>query len=67
MHIGTTEVTINRSAEAQTLTGVSIDGSSTGISSTSPQLAAAVESNSIFVTSPSYTIGQITKPLIFDW
>lgn len=42
-------------------------GTSSGISSTSPQLAAAVESNSIYISSPTYTNGQITKPLIFDW
>lgn len=46
---------------------INVTGTSTSISSTSPQLAASVESNSIYVTSPVYTTGQITKPLIFDW
>jgi hypothetical protein len=44
-----------------------ISGTSAGINVSNPVLATASESNSIYVTSPSYTTGQITKPLIFDW
>lgn len=44
-----------------------ISGTSAGISSSAPVLAVASESNSIYVTAPSYTTGQITKPIIFDW
>lgn len=47
--------------------GINVTGTAAGISSTSPTLAAAVESNSVYISSPGYTDGQITKPLIFDW
>lgn len=46
---------------------VNYAASAGNITSQSPQIAASVESNSIYVTSPSYTTGQITKPMIFDW
>ena len=57
---------------ATTSTAVTFSGGITGslngnLTSASPQLAAASESNSIYVTAPSYTSGQITKPIIFDW
>uniref|UniRef100_A0AAU8MJE0 Chaperone of endosialidase n=1 Tax=Geladintestivirus 4 TaxID=3233136 RepID=A0AAU8MJE0_9CAUD len=37
------------------------------ITNASPQLAAATESNSIYVSSPTYKIGDPVKKLCFDW
>ena len=63
---GTTFYTLYHSANIPTW-NQNTTGTAAGISSSAPTLAVASESNSIYVTAPSYTTGQITKPLIFDW
>ena len=44
--------------------GISISGS---LTSSAPQLAAATESNSIYITAPSYTTDTPVKLINFDW
>ena len=77
-YVGTTAIALNRSSSSQTLTGVSIDGSSastTGNAATATNLsnsgtvtlATATESNSIYITQPSYTSYTPVKLLNFAW
>ena len=44
--------------------GINISGN---LTSSAPQLAAATESNSIYITAPSYSTGTPVKLLNFDW
>jgi len=44
--------------------GININGS---LTASAPQLAAATESNSIYITAPSYTTNTPVKLLNFDW
>jgi len=77
-YIGTTAILLNRASASQSLTGINIDGSSgscSGNSATATNisnsgtvtLATATESNSIYITAPSYITDQPVKLLNFDW
>lgn len=62
----------NYNSYAPTLTGGGASGTwginiSGSLTSSAPQLAAATESNSIYVSAPNYTTGSPVKLLNFDW
>ena len=59
-------ISITVGGTTKSVSNINVNGANT-ILGTSPQIAAGAEHNSIYVSSPDYTIDKPVKMLCFDW
>lgn len=59
-------ISITVGGTTKSVSNINVNGANT-ILGTSPQIAAATENNSIYVSSPDYSFNKPVKKLCFDW
>jgi hypothetical protein len=59
-------ISVTVGGTTKSVSNINVNGANT-ILGTSPQIAAATENNSIYVSSPSYSSNKPVKMLCFDW
>lgn len=59
-------ISVTVGGTTKSVSNINVNGANT-ILGTSPQIAAATENNSIYVSSPRYSIDEPVKMLCFDW